>query len=311
MKLSIEEIMKFLNTEQISFSTFQKIEGYYSIASLFNPIEGGFYFYTSKNSLSLNVTNSLILVSHNFEADVNNGNKYIYISNDDPQRIYYLLLNSYFAIKSTGIISSTAIISPNAEIGRNVQIDEYCVIDECRIGDNVIIGSHTRIHNGVVIKKNTEIEAMSIIGATGLSWTWDINRENKIRQPQLGGVKIGENCFLGANTILVRGSINEDTIVGRFTFLAPGCRIGHGTKIGESVHLSNNVVTAGNTIIGDFSFIGSNSCFRSKVELHSKTVVGIGAVVIKNTTAEGKTLIGVPAIERETKEKPNGMPLPK
>lgn len=133
----------------------------------------------------------------------------------------------------------------------------------------------------------------------------------KILQPQLGGVDIYENCFIGAGTIIVRGSLNENTRIGRNSLLAPGGRIGHGTQIGDFVHFANNVVTGGNTIIGDYSFVGSAAVFRPKIVIHPKTIVGAGSVVVKNTTKEGKTLLGIPAKEINTKVNPSGMPKPK
>ena len=43
-------------------------------------------------------------------------------------------------------------------------------------------------------------------------------------------------------------------------------------------------------------------------KIDKNTIVGTGSVVIRNTTKENTTIIGVPAKEIETKENPSGMP---
>src|SRR5690606_2863598 len=163
----------------------------------------------------------------------------------------------------------------------------------------------------VVIGAHTIIGSMSVIGSQGVAWVWNQDQSARIVQPQLGGVQIGNNCFVGANTIVVRGSLNEATRIGENTLMAPGGRIGHGTQIGNFVHFANNVITGGNTHIGDFCFVGSGAVFRPKVKIHPKTIVGAGSVVVKNSSGEGWTITGVPGKEIPTKAHPEGMPSPK
>lgn len=309
MKISSNQIREFLKDHNIAFQWDDYFVEEYTIASFFKPTDAGFYFYNGKEELPIKTKNSLIFVPKNFE-NKRRTNAYIHLEMN-PQEAYYRLLNNLHGSKSTGIVSKTAAISPNARIGKNVQIDDFCVLEDCIIGENVIIRSHSKIHSNTKIGKNTTIESGSIIGAQGVAWVWNEGQSAKIVQPQLGGVEIGENCFLGANTIVVRGSLNENTQIGKKSLLASGARIGHGTQIGEAVHFANNVITGGNSIIGRYSFIGSGAIFRPKVKIHEKTIVGAGAVVVKNTTKERLTLMGTPAKETRTKENPQGMPIPK
>jgi UDP-3-O-[3-hydroxymyristoyl] glucosamine N-acyltransferase len=282
----------------------------YTLASLFNPVQNGFYFFVG-DEIPSNISNSLFLVSTDFNWEINNqGNAFIRIK-ADPQRVYYQIISHYFSAKSTGQISNLSIIDEDAVIGKNVQIDPFCIIGKVIIKDNVVIKSHSYLHDNTEVEEATTIDSHSVIGAKGLAWIWNEDQSEKIIQPQLGGVKIGRNVFLAANTIIVRGSINEYTEIGKSTLLAPGCRIGHGTKIGNYVHFANNVITGGNTHVGDYSFVGSAAVFRPKVKVHPHTIVGAGALVIKNTTSEGKTLMGVPAVESISKDNPSGMPKPK
>ncbi len=310
-KINPQSLFDFLSSEGYQYHlepNTLSLRDTYGIASLFSPVENGLYFFVGEK-LPSEIKHSLILVNQIPEqADVSN----IFIQlNEDVQLVYYKFLNHVFPQVSNGIIASTAIIHPDAKIGKNVEIGHFSIIEDCVIGDNVKIGSHCKIHSGSKIGKNTVIEDFSDIGTRGIAWIWDEQTIEKVVQPQLGGVSIGENCILASNSIIVRGSLNEDTKVGNHTFFAPGCRIGHGTQVGAFVHFANNVITGGNVKIGDNSFVGSSAVFRAKVKIDKNTIVGAGAVVIKNTSSPNLTLMGIPAKEYSSKEHPSAMPKPK
>ncbi len=308
--ISSKDILTFLNDKEILFECDHELEDNYILASIFIPVEKGFYFFVG-DKVPSNISNSVLLLNKDNYEILSNNNIGIYLLNEDPQRVFYRFLISLFRTEANGIIASTAIIHPEATIGKNVQIDHFTVVEKATIKDNVIIKSHCYIHDNSSISENVTIENHSIIGSQGVAWIWNKDETEKIVQTQIGGVEIGKNSFLGANTIVVRGSLNENTIIGNNTLLAPGCRLGHGTQIGDYVHFANNVVTGGNVKIEDYTFVGSGAIFRPKVKVDERTIVGSGAVIVKNTTEAGKTLVGIPAKEKKTKAHPSGMPKPK
>jgi UDP-3-O-[3-hydroxymyristoyl] glucosamine N-acyltransferase len=307
--LKSDDIIYHIKKSKIEFILIGDLKDKYIVASIFEIIENGFY-YIKSDKIPDKIANSLILVDKTFTG-IPIKNNVILKTNADAKELFYQIVSNFFSEKSNGQISEFTIISPEAIIGKNVQIEAFSTIGKAVIQDDVIIKSNCHIYDNSIISKGVVIEPQSVIGAQGVAWTWNKNQTEKIKLPQLGGVKIGENCFLGANTIIVRGSLNEFTEIGQNSMLAPGSRIGHGTKIGNYVHFANGVITGGNTIIGDFSFIGSGVVFRPKVKLHENTIVGAGAVVVRNTSAPGLTLVGLPAKETITKETPSGLPPPK
>lgn len=281
----------------------------YRLASLFEPIPGGFYF-LAKGIDSSHIEESLILTNER-QADCSNANILVVVDSD-PQVIYYRLMRSLFGRVSTGEICDSSRISEEAAIGENVQIDSFCVIkSDCVIGNGTIIGSHTVIHENTTIGNEVIVGENSSIGASGMAWTWGKDQQEKVVQPQLGGVLVEDKCRLGAHSVLVRGSLSEKTFVGKETLIAPGVRVGHGTHIGAHTHLANDVTTGGNSEIGEYCFVGSSAVFRPKVQVDNNTIVGAGAVVVKDTTDKGLTLMGVPAQEYPTKDNPSGMPKPR
>jgi UDP-3-O-[3-hydroxymyristoyl] glucosamine N-acyltransferase len=308
MDLNLAKIEKFLKNKNINYSIINAPKKHLSFipASIFHPTDYGFYYLEDKIQIPT-VKNSIFFVNSSY-SEFFESNCFI-IFKSKSQYYYYLLLNYLFKEKSSGMISNLSVLDPAAKIGKNVQIDAFCVIGKAEIGDNCIIKSHTIINDKSIIGENVTIENHSSIGSTGTGWVWE-NELNptKINLPQLGGVIIEKNTFLGANTIIVRGSLNENTIIGENCILAPGCKIGHGTKIGKMCHLANNVTTGGNTKIGNFCFMGSSSTTRPQICLNDFTITGVGAVIVKNSSKKGLLLIGVPAREYNPSKTPSGMP---
>ena len=310
--ITVKELLNYLEEKGIK----HRLDGplpdsaRFAYASIFEPITHGFYFYLGAK-MAFPVEHSLLLAHRDVPMnDSGKGNAVLYID-AHPQITYYRILQEFHGEKSTGFISPQAVIDPQAEIGDNVQIDPFCVVGKVQIGANTIIKSHCTLHDNTILGSDIHIESGSVIGAKGVAWIWNEDETEKVIQPQIGGVTIGNYTFLGAHSVVVRGSINEHTRIGSNCLLAPGSRIGHGTQIGNFVHFANNVITGGNTRVDDFCFVGSSAVFRPKVTLHKGTIVGAGAVVTKDTTKEGATLVGVPAKQLETKKHPSGMPKPK
>lgn len=280
----------------------------YILCSSKNKIERGLYYLTDEYKHEAeSIYNSLILV--NYIPEQKDSNIYIKVSN--PQLAHYKVSASIEKKVPAGI-HPTAIISPDAQIAATAHIGPYCIIGNCIIEDDVQLLGHITVNDNVLIKKNTVIEANSLIGARGMAWIWDENGV-RIMQPQLGGVIIEEDCLLGSDISIVRGSLSEDTIVGKGTVMAHGTKIGHGSKIGKYVHLANNVSLAGNAHIGDRVFLGSACTIAPSVYVAEGCIVGAGSVVTKSVHETHAAIAGVPGkvIKKDNFEyKPKGAPKP-
>ncbi|MCB0802180.1 MAG: hypothetical protein KDB74_03715 [Flavobacteriales bacterium] len=304
MKLS--QILDYLKDENIPFHVVHEMELDVSPANFKKFIENGIYHITSGFNGDLNsIKNSVIICDQELE----NENTQLIV--DNPQLVHYMVVG-LFKEKQVNSIHPTAIIHPKAKIGQNVHIGEYSIVKEAIIEDNVRIESHVVIYNKVHIKKGTFIDSNSCIGPGGLVWVWN-DKGERIVQPQIGGVIIEEDCHLGTDITIVRGSLAEDTRIGRGTVIAHGSKIGHGSDIGEMVHMANNISIAGNTVIGNRSFFGSGSVVPPNVKIPANTVIGAGAMVNKNFKEEYLTLVGVPAkilYKENFKSKGKGTPVP-
>lgn len=306
--VTIDLILEQLRLNVIDFEVVQNRDwsATYQFASIKNVISDGIYFFeNSAIATNFPITNSIIITSEVFETN----NNLIIVSN--PQLVHYLINAAINTVKLVGISASSK-IDADAKIGAGVYIGENCVIGKCVIEDNVVIKHNVVIEDNVTINKNTFIDSNSVIGAGGLAWIWDA-AGNRIIQPQLGGVVIGEDCILATDVTIVRGSLSENTIIGKGTVIAHGTKIGHGVVVKDHVHMANNVSLAGNAVIGERCFLGSACVVSSNIKVADNCIVGAGAVVNKNVEEPFVTLAGVPAkiIKRANYEgKPNGAPKP-
>lgn len=311
-QFTLKEIIQFLEKENISFEVrigkgkFESEK--FSLASTRNKIEFGIYFLdSSQHSQSGTIHNSIILTD---QFDTKEGSNALIVV-DDPQLTHYKLALSREE-KIGAFIHPTAIIHKDAKISVSAHIGPYCVIGKCKIGEGVVLTGSVTVNDGSEIRSNTIIESQTVIGARGMAWIWDENG-GRLMQPQIGGVIIEEDCIIGSGISIVRGSLSENTIIGRGTVMAHGTRIGHGSVVGKLVHFANNVSLAGNTNIADRVFLGSGSVVSSNVSISEGCIVGAGAVVHRSVEEKNCTLAGVPAVivkRNNYESKPKGAPKP-
>jgi len=241
--------------------------------------------------------NCTLICNHNFNP-ILKGVKLIKTYN--PQLFFYRL--------SHKVCNEYKFTNKNIKIGSNSLIHSSCVIgDDVVIGNNVELGPNTVIFSKSVIGNNTRIGSNVTIGGEGMMWIW--NRENKVFLKQLGGVKIGNNCIIGCNSVIVRGSANEFTIINDGVNMSPGCNIGHGAFIGKNSHLANNVAIGGSAYICDDSFLGSSSVVSPQAKILKKIILGANSLANKIINSSG-VYVGSPAIKiKEINGKHNGVPV--
>lgn len=280
-----------LELHSLRFKSLRKIE------------ERGIYYV--EGASTGHIRNSLILSSSEEGFDASN----CVVKVSHPQIAFYKLMRFYFGNKVNKGVHPSAIIDPAALISPGVEIGPYCVIGKAEIRTGAVLASHIVVGDNCVIGEHTVIESHSTIGASGVAWVWDSASGERIVQPQIGGVIVGNNCFLGSDISIVRGSVNEDTLIGDGTVVAHGTKLGHGCTIGANNHFANNVSLAGNVTTGERCFFGSAAVVRPMITLAADTTVGAGAVVVESVRDSHLVLMGVPAKSSQpTKTRLSGVP---
>lgn len=309
MEISLESVTQLLESKNMNFSVSGKDITIKRIAAIAPDVEEALCYYVGDDATMLSgIKNSIIFCKPGIRLDSRQSNTII--TTEHPQLCFYHT-SILFDDKPEPVIHSQAIIDPAAEIGQEASVGAFCNIGACTIGENVRIESGVKIHRGTVVGNNVHIEANSVVGASGVMWAWDSDG-NKIPCQQTGHVIIEDNVFIGSNITIVRGAFeNKPTIIGTGTMMAHGTMIGHGSVIGANNHFANNVSIAGSVTTGENCFFGSGSIVRPHIVLSKDTIVGAGAVVVKDFLQGGQILIGNPARVMEKKgDTASGVPAP-
>ena len=92
----------------------------------------------------------------------------------------------------------------------------------------------------------------------------------------------GDNCF-----ILEDNTIQPFVTIGSNVTLWSGNHIGHDSTIDDHCFISSHVVVSGHVRVRSYCFIGVNATLRNSIEIASGTLIGAGAVIMKNTRENG------------------------
>ena len=216
----------------------------------------------------------------------------------NPKKAIMIILRSFFVKKFAPGIDPTAFIHPNAKIGKNNYIGPNCYIGECVIGDNNVIHSNVSIYDRTVIGNNNTIHSGAVLCVDGLGCIREADGK-LIEFPQMGGVIIGDNCYIGGNTHVASGSLS-DTIIENGCKINGLCFIGSNDHLHENVWITGSAMLAGSVTVGKNTTIFSKAVVRDWNTIGEGVTIGMGSVVTKNVP-DGETWVGVPAKKLERK----------
>lgn len=92
----------------------------------------------------------------------------------------------------------------------------------------------------------------------------------------------GDNCF-----ILEDNTVQPYVTIGNNVTLWSGNHIGHDSTIEDHCFVSSHVVVSGHVRVKRYCFIGVNATLRNSITVAEETLVGAGAVIMKDTHLKG------------------------
>lgn len=233
-------------------------------------------------------------------------------------------------------ISPHAAIDPGAQIGKDVTIGAFTVVgpdavigdgtwigDQVSVAGGVTVGAGCQIHSGVRLQRGVRLGARVIlqpnvaIGGDGFSFVTaepsnvELARETlgegEITIPDdptwhrihsLGGVEVGDDVEIGANSCVDAGTIRA-TRVGVGTKIDSLVQVGHNVIVGEHCLLCAQAGVAGSTVIGDRVVVGGKAGVADNLIVGDDVVLGGGSVVLSNVP-KGRVMMGYPATKMAT-----------
>jgi UDP-3-O-[3-hydroxymyristoyl] glucosamine N-acyltransferase len=170
-------------------------------------------------------------------------------------------------------------IGAGSQIGANSSIGaDTCLGQDCRIFANV------HIYHGVNIGSRAIIHSGVVIGADGFGFANEQGEWVKI--PQIGGVDIGDDVEIGANTTIDRGAL-ESTVIGNGVKLDNQIQVAHNVQIGDHTAIAGCVGIAGSAKIGRNCGIGGGAGILGHLEITDGVQVTAMSLVTKSIQDPG------------------------
>jgi UDP-3-O-[3-hydroxymyristoyl] glucosamine N-acyltransferase len=204
-------------------------------------------------------------------------------------------------------IHPTAVIHPSVQLAEGVSVGPHCVIERgvrigpgTRLGPGCIIGSlsvlgadcllHARVtlYHGVSVGDRAILHSGVVLGADGFGFAPDpYNGGAWAKIAQLGGVRVGNDVEIGANTTVDRGAL-EDTVIGNGVKLDNQIMIAHNVQVGDHTAMAACVGVAGSTIIGKRCTIAGAAMLSGHIVLADDVHVSGGTAITASIESPGR-----------------------
>ena len=201
-------------------------------------------------------------------------------------------------------IHPSAIIATGAQVGAGASIGPLCVIaagarvedgaelgPHCVVGRDCTVGAQSRLVarvtlvERVTLGRRVLVHPGAVLGADGFGLAFD--RDHWIKVPQLGGVRIGDDCEIGANTTIDRGALG-DTVIEDDVRLDNQIQIAHNVCIGAHTAMAGCSAVAGSARIGRYCLIGGSAGILGHLEIADRVTITAMSLVTHSIREPGE-----------------------
>ncbi|MBQ9579025.1 MAG: UDP-3-O-(3-hydroxymyristoyl)glucosamine N-acyltransferase [Ottowia sp.] len=183
-------------------------------------------------------------------------------------------------VHPSAVVEEGAVIDPSASVGA------LCFIGRgARIGASTIVRERVTIAAGCSIGARCLIQSGAVIGGDGFGFAptpeggWE-----KIEQ--LGGVRIGDDVEIGANTCVDRGAL-EDTVIEDGVKLDNLIQIAHNCHIGRHTAMAGCVGVAGSAHIGAHCTVGGAGMILGHLHIADHVHISSASIVTRSIRRPG------------------------
>ncbi len=205
-------------------------------------------------------------------------------------------------IEPSARVAETASIGPFCVVGANSVIEDAAVLGAYGyVGPDCVIGAGSRLAARVTLVcrvrlgQRVLIHSGAVLGADGFGLAFD--QDHWIKVPQLGGVRIGDDCEIGANTTIDRGAL-EDTVLEADVRLDNQIQIAHNVVIGAHTAIAGCAAVAGSTHIGKYCLIGGGAGIIGHLTIAERVTITAMSLVTHSIRESGEYSSGTPIQER-------------
>jgi len=250
--------------------------------------------------------------------DKSDGTSYARVICEQPYLLYALIARWFDAkrqpvrvpgihplavVDQTAKVAASAVIGPHVVIGaRSVIADAVTINANCVIGTDCVIESDTVLYPNVTFYDHVRVGRRGIfhsgvvLGADGFGFAPNplLGQGAWGKIAQLGGVAIGDDVEIGANTTVDRGAL-QDTVIGNGVKLDNQIMIGHNCHVGEHTAMAACVGVAGSTTIGKRCIIGGAAMFSGHITIADDVQISGGTAITSDIQTPGRYTGVLPA----------------
>lgn len=210
-------------------------------------------------------------------------------------------------VDSTAVVHASSRVHPSAHIGalcvigENTTIGPGCVLHpqsyvgpDCELAGNCVLMPRATLVKRVYLGHSVIVHSGAVLGADGFGFAPD--RGNWVKVPQLGGVRIGDRCEIGANTTIDCGALG-DTVLAHDVKLDNQIQIGHNVQIGSHTAIAGCTAIAGSTKIGARCLIAGAVGIAGHLEICDGVSIMAMALVSHSIHEKGAYAGAMPLME--------------
>ena len=200
-------------------------------------------------------------------------------------------------IHASAVVAPSARVDGTANIGPNAVIDDDAVVGAHAIvgagsvvGPGCELGEAARLHANVTLVRAVSVGARTIIhsgavlGSDGFGNA--MTEAGWLKVPQVGGVRVGADVEVGANTTIDCGAV-DDTVIEDGVRIDNLCMIAHNVHVGAHTAMAAMVGIAGSARIGQRCMFAGQAGVNGHITVCDDVIVGGQAVVSKDVTEPG------------------------
>ncbi len=198
-------------------------------------------------------------------------------------------------IAASASVGPLCVIESGVDIGERVELGAGCaVLEGARIGADTHLMPRVTVYPRVRIGERCLLHSGAVIGADGFGFAPDGGTWVKV--PQVGGVRIGDDVEIGANTTVDRGAI-EDTVIEDGVKLDNQIQVGHNVVIGAHTAIAACTGISGSTVLGKRCMIGGMVGFAGHLTIADDVAVTGCSLVSASIRHAGSYSSGMPTVE--------------
>lgn len=201
-------------------------------------------------------------------------------------------------VEPSASIGPHVVIGPRSTVAADAVVGPGCVIGEdCVVGPGAVLVARVTLVRRVRLGARARVHPGAVLGADGFGIA--MHEGAWLKVPQLGGVVLGEDCEVGANTTIDRGAL-EDTVLEADVRIDNLVQVGHGVRIGAHTAIAGAAAIAGSTRIGRRCLIGGGAGIVGHITLCDGVVVTARTLVTHDIREPGTYSSGTPMMDNRS-----------